>query len=154
MLQGCSRRARLRSRTLVVALMVWLGCAGSAAAETKTWVGGGGSWHTAANWSPAGVPLATDDALIDAGVPEVSAADATVGSIDVRSGIGVSGDRTLTVAGTAPSTIAATAAVVPRHAAVERGHDVVGGAGADPRRGRVGERGCVAGDGFGRGRCL
>ena len=85
---------------------VWFGCAGSAAAETKTWVGGGGTWDTPANWSPAGVPSATDDAVIASGTPNVSAADATVGSIDVSSGLQVSGDRRLTVSGPAPSTIA------------------------------------------------
>ena len=70
---------------------VWFACAGSAAAETKTWTGGGGTWHTPENWSPAGVPSATDDAIIIAGSPAVSAANATVGSIDLTSGLAVSG---------------------------------------------------------------
>ena len=88
--------------------MVWLGSVANAAAETKTWVGGiGGSWHTAANWSPAGVPTAADDAVIASGAPLISTADAAVGSVAVSSGLTVNG-RTLTVGATAPSTIAAT----------------------------------------------
>ena len=64
---GLSREGRARS---LVTVVVWLGCAGSAAAETKTWVGGGGRWDTPANWSPAGVPSATDDAVIASGDSE------------------------------------------------------------------------------------
>src|SRR4051812_18718120 len=87
--------------------MLWLGSAGNAAADTKTWVGGGGNWHTPANWSPVGVPSATDDVVIAAGTPSISTGDAAVGSIDLTSGLSVDG-RTLTVGATATSAIAAT----------------------------------------------
>ena len=107
-MHGRSRLRRAGWTTLVTVWMVWLGSAANAAAETKTWVGGiGNNWHTAANWSPVGVPTAADDAVIATGVPLISTADAAVGSVAVSSGLTVNG-RTLTVGATAPSTIAAT----------------------------------------------
>lgn len=38
---------------------------------TKTWVGGAGTWDNAADWSPQGVPGASDDAVIGAGADVV-----------------------------------------------------------------------------------
>ncbi|GGC60868.1 Hint domain-containing protein [Chelatococcus reniformis] len=35
----------------------------------KTWIGGDGNWHVAANWQPAGVPGYNDDVVIDSGNP-------------------------------------------------------------------------------------
>ena len=63
----------------------------------------------AGSWSPTGVPTGGDDVVIDAGAPQVSAADAVAGSIDVGAGAGlsVSGNHTLMVGATAASTIAA-----------------------------------------------
>src|SRR4051812_49339424 len=106
-LHGRSRWRRAGWATLVMGSMVWLGSVGSAAAEAKTWVGGGGSWHTRENWSPIGVPSPTDDAIIAAGNPSLSTADAAVGSINLTANLSVSG-WTLTVGATASSTIAGT----------------------------------------------
>src|SRR3954454_21784036 len=70
-LHGRSRWRRAGWATLLMGSMVWLGSVGNAAADTKTWVGGSGSWHTPENWSPVGVPSPTDDAVIAAGTPSV-----------------------------------------------------------------------------------
>ncbi len=106
-MHGRSRLRRAGWTTLVTVWMVWLGSVANAAAETKTWVGViDNSWHNGANWSPAGVPTAADDAVIATGIPLISTADAAVGSVAVSSGLTVNG-RTLTVGATAPSTIAA-----------------------------------------------
>ena len=108
MLHGCGRPRPFWLTSLVAAIIVSLGSAGSAGAETKTWGGGiGSSWHTGSNWSPAGVPGEADDVVIASGRPLISAGDAVAGSIDVNSGLDVSGGRRLTVGDTAPSTIAA-----------------------------------------------
>ena len=54
-------------KKLLATMAVLAAC--GAFAETKTWVGGAeGSWHEGSNWSPAGVPAATDDVLIDGAV--------------------------------------------------------------------------------------
>ena len=104
--QGCG--ARLRAISLILAtIAAWLGCGAVASAATKTWTGGNASWLDGANWSPAGVPGATDRAVVTSGSPEISTGDATVGSLDLQSPLTVSGGRTLTVAGNAASTIAA-----------------------------------------------
>jgi len=52
---------------LKTAMLVPIGLAlvsGVASAATKTSVAAGGAWNTAATWSPSGVPLLTDDAVI------------------------------------------------------------------------------------------
>ena len=37
----------------------------AATTGTRTWAGGDGSWNTAANWTPAGVPTHNDTAVVD-----------------------------------------------------------------------------------------
>ncbi len=110
MVHGRGRSGLVGWATLAAAVL-WFACAGNAHAETKQWSGDNGAWDVPGNWTPAGVPSSTDDAKIDSGTPEVSAADATVGSIEVSSGLRVTGDRTLTVSGPATSTIAADVAL-------------------------------------------
>src|SRR5262249_30352261 len=83
--------------------------AGTATAETKTWVGGSGSWETAASWSPSGVPTSSDDAVIG-GSPSISTADAAVGSLNLTGTLTIGG-RTLTVGSQAASTIAGPVSV-------------------------------------------
>ena len=101
MLHGCGR-------SLVAAVVIALACASPAAAATKTWVGGSAAWSDGASWSPAGVPAATDDVVIDSGTPEVSAADAAAGSIALAdtASLTISTGRTLTIGTTKTSTIA------------------------------------------------
>lgn len=48
----------------VAAVIIALTAAEPAAAVSKSWTTGGGSWSTAGNWSPAGAPVAGDAALI------------------------------------------------------------------------------------------
>src|SRR6185312_17036118 len=72
--QGCGMR--LRAIALVMGTLAgWLGHAGAASAVTRTWTGGNASWHVAGNWSPAGVPTASDRAVIGSGTPEITSAD-------------------------------------------------------------------------------
>jgi hypothetical protein len=66
-----------------------------AGAQTKTWVGGNGSWNVSVNWSPAGIPLRCDNVLIGGAAAIVTVPAnyrAVARSITVQSG------RTLTVA--------------------------------------------------------
>ncbi|MCX7112061.1 MAG: hypothetical protein NTX45_18415 [Proteobacteria bacterium] len=52
---------------LKTAMLVPIGLAlvsGAASAATKTSVAAGGAWSTVGTWSPSGIPLATDDAVI------------------------------------------------------------------------------------------
>ena len=73
---------------LLAVSAVW---APGAAAEacTRTWTAGSGTWTDAADWSPAGVPDATDDVCLPAGaaytvtVPAIPGGSATARSITV-----------------------------------------------------------------------
>jgi len=70
----------------------------------KTWDGSVSSdWHTADNWTPAGVPDSEDDVLVPdvANDPIISTGDAEVGGLTIAQGalLDVT-DRTLTVEGT------------------------------------------------------
>jgi hypothetical protein len=68
--------------------------------RVKTWVGpaSGGSWSTAANWSPSGVPGAGDQVTI-AGKSVTLAAGATVAGLDLTGGatlsVAANGNRVL-----------------------------------------------------------
>lgn len=65
---------------LVLALLI--PAAASAATCTKTWTTGVGNWGVAANWSPAGVPTATDNVCITApGTYTVTMAPTDSGSV-------------------------------------------------------------------------
>jgi len=50
--------------------------------QTKTYIGSNGSWNTASNWSPNGVPTATDAVVIPDGTVTISS-NVTVKSISV-----------------------------------------------------------------------
>ncbi|MBS1579380.1 MAG: hypothetical protein JST29_07060 [Bacteroidetes bacterium] len=56
----------------------------------KIWTGGSGSWSTASNWSPSGVPSLYDNTIISSGSPTVS------GTASVSS-LTISGSSTLTI---------------------------------------------------------
>jgi hypothetical protein len=80
---------------------------GASCATGKIWTGAVGTdWNDPANWSPAGVPLATDSVVIpSAGVtnePSIISPDVTVANLTVVSPrvLTVTNGRTLTVAGT------------------------------------------------------
>ena len=71
---------------------------------TRTWVGGDAAaptdWHRAANWNPAGVPMAEDSVVIALNVnTPVLTANATVARLRVRGGNVNLGGHTLTVTG-------------------------------------------------------
>ena len=102
MLQGRDMRALA---ALLLAISTALAAAGSAAAVPRTWAPTSGtSWHTDANWSPAGVPDADDRAVIASGTPEVSASDAAVGSIEIGAGgLLISDGRRLAIGSVEPS---------------------------------------------------
>jgi hypothetical protein len=94
--QGCpsgSHRVRAAALAAVAALAL-----GPVQALDLQWVGGTGSWHDAANWSPAGIPGAGDRALIASGSVSLSFAE-MVGGL-VMSGGTLSGAQ-LTVTGAA-----------------------------------------------------
>jgi MYXO-CTERM domain-containing protein len=56
--------------------------ASTAHAATKTWAGTGTSpWSTAGNWTPSGVPAATDDVVLPAGAKPTLGSAVTVNSI-------------------------------------------------------------------------
>jgi subtilisin-like proprotein convertase family protein len=81
---------------------------GTAACQSKVWTGAVSSdWNNANNWSPAGVPVASDSVVIPAtGVtnnPTISAANVTVANLTVVSPrvLTVNAGRTLNVTGTA-----------------------------------------------------
>jgi hypothetical protein len=69
----------------------------------KAWTGAlGAAWHQAGNWSPPGVPTATDDVTIPATAhdPVLSTADAAVHSLRIQPGAALDlGEHTLTVEG-------------------------------------------------------
>lgn len=56
------------------------------------------------NWAPAIVPGPDDEAVITGGVPTITSADATVGSIVLSTNLQIDNGRTLTIAGPATST--------------------------------------------------
>jgi probable HAF family extracellular repeat protein len=66
--------------------------------DTKTYVGpNGGNWSTAANWSPSGVPTASDQVLIAGGSAVNLGSSATVAGLTLTGGasltVGAAGDR-------------------------------------------------------------
>ncbi len=70
-------------------------------AATKTWNNAaGGSWHTATNWMPSGVPGVTDDVILPAGAGTVSVttADVTVRSLSVARTLSLGRQLTVTTA--------------------------------------------------------
>lgn len=70
--------------------------ASSAFGATKTWIGGSGSWNSAANWSPSGVPGSNDAIIIASGSPSFTSTTLTINS---SGSITLSNNATLTVTG-------------------------------------------------------
>ncbi len=59
-----------------------------AAAPAKTWLGNNQDWHTTTNWSPAGVPTATDDVIIGSAPNQpILSANATARDVTIQSGV-------------------------------------------------------------------
>jgi hypothetical protein len=73
------------------------------AAPVKTWIGtSGASWFTTTNWNPAGVPTATDNVLIPAGVTASVAAcpqGATTRDLTLQNSSQINGTCTLSLNG-------------------------------------------------------
>ncbi len=83
-----------------IATAVLLACtAAPALAVDRNWFGGSGAWDDAGNWSPAGVPGATDRAFIASGNAGLSFAQ-IVGGLEMTGGT-ISGSGQLTVLGAA-----------------------------------------------------
>ena len=57
-------------------------------AATYTWIGspGVGDWHTAANWSPTGIPTINDDVTVS-GIVSISAGDAEAKMLTIQNGL-------------------------------------------------------------------
>lgn len=68
---------------------------------TKTWNVGNGTWGTSANWSPTGVPISTDDVIINSNVTVTVSATANCRHLSVNGGVSVTlaGTSTLNVNG-------------------------------------------------------
>jgi hypothetical protein len=97
--------SRLLTITFTLVLMT---LAQLAHAVTKTWVGGAsGSWNTVNQWSPSGVPGASDDVVFGAGTAVVSfSGDGVIQSLTLNNGADVtffpvdaSADRGLNLTG-------------------------------------------------------
>jgi alpha-tubulin suppressor-like RCC1 family protein len=59
-----------------------------AAAPAKTWLGVTQDWHTTSNWSPAGVPTASDDVVIGSAPNQpILSANATARDLTIQSGV-------------------------------------------------------------------
>lgn len=72
---------------------------------TKTWVGTTNAWGTASNWSPAVVPIATDDLIFNNAANCVPAAASVCNSIDFTGYTGtLSGANTITISGSTTGT--------------------------------------------------
>jgi len=69
-------------------LVVILACAAGVHAETKTWLGGDGSFATPELWSGSAVPLAGDSVVISNGAVTVTSADSFTGLVSVVLGEG------------------------------------------------------------------
>lgn len=48
----------------------------------KTWIGTDGAWGTAGNWSPSGVPVASDDVYIVSGSDDITGSDQSAVTLD------------------------------------------------------------------------
>lgn len=87
----CNRPTRTRAARVASIALLTSVCfvAREAAAQTTTWLGGAGDWHTPANWT-AGVPGGFGAALVDSGNLAASvanvAADANVATLSVSAG--------------------------------------------------------------------
>ncbi|MGO9830449.1 MAG: C25 family cysteine peptidase [Myxococcaceae bacterium] len=85
-----------------VVLLAALICAAAADAATYTWKGGSGEWNTATNWTPTGVPGATDTATFSsatAGTVTITGTPASVMAL-TKSGavtVTISGPESLTI---------------------------------------------------------
>ena len=83
-----TRLAYLFGATILGLLLALAGAVGTASAAacgapTKTWSGPpNGDWFTAANWTPVGVPTATDDVCIGAGASVVIGGTASANTLE------------------------------------------------------------------------
>lgn len=105
------RRLRIAA-PILAALCAFVLMANPAVAQ-KTWVGGlSGSWNTASNWSPSGVPTSSDNVVISGGVSGVSitfSANGAANTLSITNQVTFTSNFTLTVSGLtyigSPSTV-------------------------------------------------
>src|SRR5579862_660076 len=73
------KEAKMNFKALVFVSLVLLALSGSACAATKLWIGpAAGTWSTAGNWSPSGMPGSGDDVLFDPSTPGGSNTDSVM----------------------------------------------------------------------------
>ena len=81
-------------------VFVCLFCFTTADAATKTWTGAVSiDWNTAGNWSPAGVPLSGDDAVIPANLPNYPVINGTIAIKTITMTAGAGTQPSVTVSG-------------------------------------------------------
>src|SRR5262245_39521609 len=95
---------------------------------TKTWnLSGGGSWSTGGNWSPPGVPTATDDVIIG---PTKSNSVVSIGAPAAANSVKISTSAATLAVGTSSLTLTSNLATALNIAA---GHiTIAGGQITDP----------------------
>jgi hypothetical protein len=90
----------MKTPTFLIVLLFLLAAAVQAQ-TTRTWVGTTNDWGTASNWSPSGVPGASDTANITGtGLAPALGANRSIGGMYMNSDSLIMGGYTLTVAGT------------------------------------------------------
>jgi hypothetical protein len=81
---------------------------------TKTWNGSTGTWATAGSWSPTGIPLSTDDVVINAGSVTIAGQtcnNLTIGGTCTITGTGLTVNGTFSKITTGTATFTHTAAI-------------------------------------------
>jgi urease beta subunit len=88
-------------KKILLSVVLGLLCSQYVFAQTKTWAGTTTDWHTPENWSPAGVPTASDDVIINtATFKPVISSNASAKSINISvtgALLTVNSDATFTV---------------------------------------------------------
>jgi hypothetical protein len=95
--EGKEVMRQVRTFSMIVLSLCALASAGPAGAIQKTF-SGSGDWFNPANWTPGGVPAATDDVVINSGSADLTA-DATVASLALSGTGTLTGVGALTVTG-------------------------------------------------------
>ncbi len=90
------------------------------------WIAGTGNWETAANWSPAVVPTAADNAFIDANGTYTVSINSLAVARSVQIGTGISGVQTLTVTGGNSLTFSDPSSVLSTGALTLNGNTLTG----------------------------
>ncbi len=96
------------------------------------WIAGTGNWETAANWSPAVVPTAADNAIIDASGAYTVTINSAAIARSITVGTGTSGTQTLSLApGSTSLTISDPSSVTTTGVLIHSGLTLTGNGGLD-----------------------